>query len=103
MTMKKRVVNVEPIGDGVFVSQYVDINDETVLVKATPVTGIVEAFNSLIVHSFDDDAPVVILNEIHNATVDKVDKVDNVLTTTEAVSGYHCLIKEDTVESDVEP
>jgi hypothetical protein len=41
----------------------------------------------------------VILNEIHNATVDKVDKVDNVLTTTEAVSGYHCLDdKEDTVE-----
>jgi hypothetical protein len=30
---------MEPIGDGVFVSQYVDINDETVPVKATPVTG----------------------------------------------------------------
>jgi hypothetical protein len=77
------------------------VSDDDVVVKAVPIkgNGIIDAFNTLIVNSFDDSIPV--LNNIQSA---KVNRSKDRLTTVEDGGDYHSLMfSEDVNETDTEP
>jgi hypothetical protein len=93
---------VDVVGDGTLVSQTVEVSDDDVVVKAVPIkgNGIIDAFNT-IVNSFDDSIPVLKLNNIQSA---KVNRSKDRLTTVEDGGDYHSLMfSEDVNETDTEP